>query len=74
LCGKGLGPKEELAQIEKLKEVALKTLNSEVKMRTTHALEPYGSIAIPAISEIAEATLNSSVKTYSLRDKKAHLP
>ena len=58
--------KEELEQIEKLKEVALETLNSEVKMRTIHALEPYGSDAIPAISEIAQDTLNSSVKNYAL--------
>lgn len=56
----------EVDEIEKIKKVALETVNPETKKKSIDALAAYGSSAIPAITEIADTTLAPNTKQYAL--------
>ena len=56
----------EVEEINKLKDVGIMTRDTNVKKKTIDTLEFYGKPAIEAIAEIANMTLESEVKEYSL--------
>ena len=56
----------EEEQIEKLKEVGLSTVIVSVKKKVIETLSIYGEKAIPAITEIIEATIVPEVEEYGL--------
>jgi len=57
----------EEEQIEKLKEVALGAISSDIEIKVIDTLSLYGEKAIPAITEIIKHTISPDVEDYGLK-------